>query len=399
MQGLAYGNTYIDCAVKAEVLATPPVTNFGPSLDQAICKLKGAFSQATKITLAVPDPTRPSAHKRVLPSLLPLLHGKDITIIVACGAHGAPPHEYLDEIRAMIPKATVIVHDCDSSPLTFVGFTCRKTPVWVNTAIVEADLALGIGSVAIHPFAGFSGGPKVFIPGCAGLITITANHSLLVEKHAGPSLLSNNPLYQDLLEATDLLKSLYIINEALSPQGQALGYFAGSIRAAHLLATELALKAAATYIPKPYELVIASCGGQPRDINLYQAIKALDMASLACEAKGDLILLAECSQGVGSELYQDWAIKDFAAQEHMVQNAFLVGAHKAFLASRVLRRLGTAVLVSSLPRTLVERMGFTAAATLEEALVLTHAYKRERIAVIPFGTTTLPLVHTKEGTD
>jgi len=109
--------------------------------------------------------------------------------------------------------------------------------------------------------------------------------------------------------------------------------------------------------------------------------------------------LAECSQGVGSELYQDWAIKDFAAQEHMVQNAFMVGAHKAFLASRVLRRLGTAVLVSSLPRNLVERMGFTAATTLEEALVLTRAYKRERIAVIPFGTTTLPLVHTKEGTD
>ena len=348
--------------------------------------------EAHRVTIVVPDPTRPAVHTRVLPILMPYLESKEVTVVVATGAHSAPHAEYLAELQTLAPQARVAVHDCDLSPLTRIGTTRKGTPVDINSLVLEADFALGIGSVAIHPFAGFSGGPKVFVPGCASRTTITANHSLLVQKEAGPALLNGNPIYDDLMNATEFIQGAFIINEALSPQGKPLGYFAGSINAAHRGAAQLALQVAAAEIDEPYDLVIASCGGYPRDINLYQAVKALDMASLACAKGGKLILLAECREGIGSALYEQWATKPFDEQEHMVKTAFMVGAHKAYLAGRILKKLQQAVLVSELPRETVSAMGFIPAATLEEALELANANECKRIAAVPYGTTTLPIV-------
>ncbi|KAF0194641.1 MAG: hypothetical protein FD169_1679 [Bacillota bacterium] len=389
---LAYGNTMLTLPIDAEVLLSPPTSAVGPSVEDAVQIVVQACIEAHRITLAVPDPTRPAVHTQALPVLMPYLAAKKLTIVIATGAHSAPHAEYLAELQQLAPQARVVVHDCDLSPLTRIGTTRKGTPVDISSLVLEADFALGIGSVAIHPFAGFSGGPKVFVPGCASRTTITANHSLLVQKEAGPALLHGNPIYDDLINATEFVKGAFIINEALSPEGKSLGYFAGPIEVAHGAAAKLALQAAAANIDEPYDLVVASCGGYPRDINLYQAVKALDMASLACAKGGKLILLAECREGIGSALYEKWAKKPFAEQEQMVTTSFKVGAHKAYLAGRILKKLQQAVLVSELAAETVRAMGFTPAETLEEALELTNANECTRIAAIPFGTTTLPIV-------
>lgn len=392
MINLAYGTTTQVAHIIGDVLMPPSSGLSGQSLESAVSQMLPNLHRAQRVTIAVPDPTRPPAHLRVLPSLLPYLGHAEVTIIVACGAHGAPHPSYINSLQAIIPQAKVVVHDCDERNLVHVGTTSRGTPVNVSPHIVNTDLALGLGSVAIHPFAGFSGGPKAFVPGCAGRDTISRNHSLLTDSGAGPSHLTDNPLYQDLLEATSLLSNLLIINEALSPEGAPLGYYSGRIAPTHAEAAKLALQAAAVYIEAPYDLVVASCGGYPRDINLYQAVKALDMASLACRRGGKLILLAECREGIGSDLYETWAHKVFAEQEAMVTHSFTVGAHKSYLAGRVLKRLGQAVLVSSLSPETTAAMGFTYASSLADALNLVAAQNENRVAIVPFGTTTLPIV-------
>ena len=265
MTKLAYGNTVLTLAIDTQVLLSPPLSAVGPSAEDAVQIVAQACTEAHRITVLVPDPTRPAVHTRVLPLLMPYLASKQVTVVVATGAHSAPHEEYLAELRRLAPQANVVVHDCDRSPLTRIGTTRKGTPVDINSLVLEADFALGIGSVAIHPFAGFSGGPKVFVPGCASRATITANHSLLVQKEAGPAVLQGNPIYDDLMNATEFIQGAFIINEALSPEGKPLGYFAGSIETAHRRAAQLALKAAAAEIDEPYDLVIASCGGYPRD--------------------------------------------------------------------------------------------------------------------------------------
>ena len=389
---IPYGNTHFSLDVEADLLlprADLPHCAAGFRLGSS--DHVSRIARAGSVTLVVPDHTRPAAHRRILPALTPLLQGKErLTVVVATGAHATPSPDYLAELGALVPFAEIVVHDCDLSDMVFLGVTGRGTPVSVNRALRACDLLVGMGSVTIHPFAGLSGGPKHFVPGCAARETITANHRLLLAPEAEPGRLDDNPLYLDLLEAVVLLGNPLIINEALAPDSTPLGYFMGPVASAHKAAAELALQAAAIPIRDPYDLVIASAGGAPRDVNLYQGIKALEMATLACRAGGKLVLLAQCPEGVGSHLYEQWAQRSKDEQEAMVRTSFTVGAHKAFLASRALAKLGGAVLISELPPRLVSAMGFTPAASLAEALRVIDAPRGTRIGVMPHATASLP---------
>ncbi|WP_455565197.1 hypothetical protein [Methanosarcina barkeri] len=57
---------------------------------------------------------------------------------------------------------------------------------------------------------------------------------------------------------------------------------------------------------EPADAVIVSCGGFPKDINLFQANKALDNATQAVKAGGSIILVAECAEGIGNQVYECW---------------------------------------------------------------------------------------------
>lgn len=394
---IPYGQTQFTLDLEADLLLPgAPVSGRHPrfSLDaHSDGNHVTRIANARSITIVVPDNTRPAAHRRILPGLGPLLQGKErIVVVVATGAHVSPGRAFLDELQALAPEAKIVVHDCDVSEMVLLGATGRGTPVKVNRELLSSEVLVGMGSVAVHPFAGLSGGPKHFVPGCSARETITANHSLLLHAKAQPGRLEDNPLYLDLLEAVSFLGDPLIINEALAPDGAPLGYFMGQVATAHRAAAEVALQAAAVPISQPYDLVVASAGGSPRDINLYQAIKALEMSSLACRQGGALILLAQCPEGIGSELYERWAKKSKNEQEEMVRTSFTVGAHKAFLATRALAKLRGAVLVSDLPHPLATAMGFIPAASLDEALGAVGLTKGLRIGVMPYATASLPII-------
>ncbi|HEX3102571.1 MAG TPA: hypothetical protein VHQ01_12295, partial [Pyrinomonadaceae bacterium] len=54
------------------------------------------------------------------------------------------------------------------------------------------------------------------------------------------------------------------------------------------------------------DLVIASCGGFPHDINMIQAHKTLDAVARACNDGGTILLLAECADGLGRPDFLTW---------------------------------------------------------------------------------------------
>jgi len=58
-----------------------------------------------------------------------------------------------------------------------------------------------------------------------------------------------------------------------------------------------------TRTEKQYELVLASCGGFPKDINFIQAHKAINNAAMFVKDRGCLIILAECIDGIGSDTF------------------------------------------------------------------------------------------------
>ena len=53
-------------------------------------------------------------------------------------------------------------------------------------------------------------------------------------------------------------------------------------------------------------MVLASCGGYPRDINFIQSHKAVHNAAQFVRNGGTLIVLAECPDGIGSQTFLPW---------------------------------------------------------------------------------------------
>jgi nickel-dependent lactate racemase len=99
-------------------------------------------------------------------------------------------------------------------------------------------------------------------------------------------------------------------------------------------------------ISEKFDIVIASCGGHPKDICLYQAQKGLNLASQALRPGGHILLLAASPQGVGDDIYFDY-VSQFTTPEEVLSDfndtGFRMGAHKAYLFGRTLAAFDVAI--------------------------------------------------------
>ena len=84
-------------------------------------------------------------------------------------------------------------------------------------------------------------------------------------------------------------------------------------------------------------MVIASPGGHPKDINVYQAQKAVSSAARIVRPGGTIILAAACPEGSGSPHYERW-VSGKHSREEVIEafrtEGFRIGPHKAFQLAR-----------------------------------------------------------------
>ena len=148
------------------------------------------------------------------------------------------------------------------------------------------------------------------------------------------------------------------------------------------------------------DLVIASAGGYPKDINLYQAQKAMTHASLLVRPSGIILLAAACEEGIGSQGYENF-MKDIHSFDEVTakfsQQGFQVGPHKAVQIALIARE-HPIILVSQLSPSRVKQLLLTPAETLQAGLELALKMDSEihSIAVLPFAVSTIPSVLSQE---
>ena len=149
-------------------------------------------------------------------------------------------------------------------------------------------------------------------------------------------------------------------------------------------------------IPKLADLVIASCGGFPKDINVYQMQKTMDNAMCAVREGGVVVLLADCEEGSGSKVLEETfrRLKTPEAIKAELEANFRIGANKAFAITRPISH-ARYILVTRLDRQLAKDMLFTGAVdTVEEALEIAKQYVGDKPSIIlmPEGSLTVPRV-------
>jgi lactate racemase len=410
---LNYGHDKISIklppGVEADVLQTvktEPLEDPEKSLLEALrnpvasAPLRDIVTSGESVCILVNDSTRLARSEMFLPLLIDELclagiREKDIFIVFANGSHRNMDEK---EMQALVGEKTasrVSLYNHDSrieENLVFKGITSFGTPVYVNKMVAEADRRILTGSVVHHFFAGFGGGRKALVPGVAGWETIRKNHSLLLDDRACTGALDGNPVHEDLLEAAQFVGADFLLNTVLNEDKNIIGIFAGDMVKAHQAACEMVDWVNGVKIDRLYDVVIASAGGYPKDINLYQAHKTLDNALEAMKPGGRMVLLAQCSEGVGSAIFEEWAGKfnTFREMEEALRNEFVLGGHKAYTVAKLLLK-GTVYLVSGLDRQFAASVGFVPVSSVDEALEQIYSDgEKPSTCIISQGSLVLP---------
>ena len=174
------------------------------------------------------------------------------------------------------------------------------------------------------------------------------------------------------------------------------GIRAGELEAVFLEGVKLVDQMFRVSVDRRAEIVVASCGGSPADINLFQAYKAVDGALEVVKRGGVIILVAECSEGHGSQVFFDWMVKfaDLKSIEREIKRNFVLGGHKAYYLLKALQN-HQIILVSSLPDYYATNIfKLKTARAVNDALneAFNIVGKAAKVWTIPQGNYTLPEV-------
>ena len=269
------------------------------------------------------DLTRPVPNRLILRPLIERLLAaglppKAITVLVATGLHRPCPPEELAEIVGdpWVDEHAVIANHMarDDGAHLPLGTTTQGVPVAIDRRVVEADVRVAVGLVEPHFMAGWSGGRKLVLPGCAHADTIMAFHSARMLGHpgAGTCLLDGNPLHLAQMEALGMVGRTLAVSVVINDDRQLAFASYGSAEESFAAAVRFAEPLVRVRVAAPFPVVLTSAAGYPLDSTWYQSVKGACAGAPILEAGGDLFLAARCAEGFGSNEFR-------AAQERLVR--------------------------------------------------------------------------------
>ncbi|KAA6461285.1 nickel-dependent lactate racemase [Acidobacteria bacterium AB60] len=304
-----------DCAV-LESRAVQPLADANAALEQALdhplasAPLEELAKGKRRVAVVVCDITRPAPNRITLPPLLERLHRSgiiraDVTILIATGLHRAATREEVDQIVGpeIARSYRIISNDARATGQhRHLGATGRGTPIHIHNDFVDADLRITLGFIEPHLMAGYSGGRKLVVPGVAAEPTIKAIHSprFMREPLATEGSIEGNPLHQELLEIARAAHHDFILDVTLTRDRQISGVFAGDPILAHAAGVRFVQEHCLNHLEHPADLVVTSSAGFPLDLTFYQSVKAVTAAQHLIRESGSILVVAECSEGVGS---------------------------------------------------------------------------------------------------
>src|SRR2546425_2513121 len=286
------------------------------------------FLHAThRVCIAFTDLTRATPNERIIPWLLDYLDGlvprENITLLNQLGTHRPNTHAELEKM--LTPKVTanyrVLNHEPENpDALVQLGTTRDGTPALLNRHLAEADVRVITGFIEPHFFAGFSGGPKGIMPGCAGLKTVMSNHGAknIGDPRAAFGITEGNPLWEELRDIALRIGPSFLLNVSLNEQKQITGVFAGDLLAAHKAGCEFVRASAMQKVKSPFEIVVTTNSGYPLDLSLYQGVKGMSAAARIIQERGTIILACECREGVPADSPLDKLLRSASSPDKLL---------------------------------------------------------------------------------
>lgn len=348
--------------------------------------------QPQSVVVVVNDITRPTPYHAILAPLFEEIEEagvkpERVTLLVATGIHR--PHSDEENRRIyggeIVDRCRVVNHNPDKELKSF-GLLKNGSELLVNRTAAEADFLITTGLIGLHYFAGYSGGRKSIVPGIAGRTTIEASHAMMADPRAELGNINNNPVHEVLEEAALRVGVDFIVNVITDDEKQVIAAVSGHVVEAWRAGVTLCERFSICTIPEPAGIVVAGCGGHPKDINLYQAQKALDAVAGAVRPGGVIVLAARCEEGLGEETFARWVSEANSIHDIFDRfgRKFELGGHKAYAIAR-LRQKARLVLVSDLEPELARRCFMEPFNDMDQAIDYARSLmgKDESILVVP----------------
>lgn len=314
------------------------------------------------VLIVVPDATRKAASGQVVNLLVRRLIANgtmpfEISIIFATGIHRRVTEEEKREILTPFIAQRIRTLDHNARDLmSFVrlGETSAGIPVELNRALVEHDHVITIGAIGFHYFAGFTGGRKLICPGLASSRTISETHRLAFNcetnarrEGVDAGILTGNAVHEAFVEVVKKRPPSFSIHTFVNETGELTDLICGDWQTSHEKACELYAFQNTIQVSEKRDLIVASCGGFPYDLNVIQAHKTLDAASRICRNGGTILLLAECADGFGRKDFPDWfAFENSEKLAEKLCKSYQVNGQTAWNLLRIAEKFDVRILTS-----------------------------------------------------
>ncbi|MGI6029993.1 MAG: nickel-dependent lactate racemase [Eubacteriales bacterium] len=368
----------------------------GPGLEQVV-------EPGDQVTLVISDITRYWMRQdKLLPLLVERLNrlgvaDEDMVVLIALGTHRPQTEAELDQLLTpeLHRRLRVAQHDCDSADLVEVGTTSRGTVVRVHPLVVGRKV-ITMGATVHHLMAGFGGGRKSILPGVSARETILQNHlhSLSPDQPCsnpliGSGAVEGNPLNEDMVEAAAMVAPVFGVNIVVDSHSRHSRFFCGHWYEAWRESCRYVQRHCGVEIPRKADVVIASCGGYPKDISLYQAVKTLFNAAQAVKEGGTLLFLAQCREGGGAPEFFGWIEPQREGRlDAALREGFNIPGYLFYAACEVTRRCQVRML-SSIPAQEVRDMGILAFDQVDRLLEGVDL-RGKGVYVMPYGGSVVP---------
>jgi nickel-dependent lactate racemase len=293
---------------------------------------------------------------------------KNVEFVVALGTHKKhTPEENKALFGELLADFNFSFHDCHKNLMT-IGKTSSGLEVQVNKRVKAADFVMATGRINFHYLAGFSGGRKSILPGIASYETIRGNHCKLKRAGVAPGKIESNIIAQEMDEAAELFKVDYLMNVIEDDEKHVTKAFCGDIVHAHKKGIERFKAEHMSRITNQADCVIVSAGGYPKDRTLFSSHKVLNNIARAVHKGGSIILVAECSDGLGNPEFVKYMLDNNIEELlHYPEAKIEIGGHRAFQTSKLLKDYKIYV-VSKLDSSLMSQMHFTPVKDVDSAV-------------------------------
>ena len=328
---------------------------------------------------------------------------EDVTLIFNCENNGVGMSDEVTSCLGedILNRVKIVKHDRQADDLVYVGTTkSHGNKVFLNRVFAEADIKIMLGEVYLHYYAGYEGGRKSVITTVSGEETLQHNSVMMLNNNAKAGILDGNPVHEDMTEVARISKITFIVNVVCNSKGELVKAFAGDLETAFSEAVKFVDEIYKVKVDRRADIVVVSAGGNPLDTSLDKAYLAIDNALDVVKRGGVIILVAECPEGYGNQVFYDWMtrLEDLKNTEKEIKRNFAIGGHKAYCLLKTLQS-HPIILVSALPDYYAtDVFKLKTARAINDAL--TDAFKiagsTSRVWTIPFGSYTLPEYRTPE---